>query len=334
MNLLTPLPTPNDLIKAFPLASKEKNRVSLTRTTCEHLLRGEDDRLVIFVGPCSIHDPKIALDYASNLKDLSKKVEERVFLVMRVFLEKPRTQFGWKGYLYDPLLDGSDEIAEGLHRSRELLLKLVQIDVPIATEFLDPILPAYTQDLVSWGIVGARTSSSQVHRQMASHLPMPIGFKNETDGTIDNAICAALSARHAQASIGIDEKGQICSMKTSGNPYTHVVLRGSQTSANYDHLSIHEAIRKQRLYGLNFRLLIDCAHGNSQKDPQKQQEVFINVLEQIQEGNDLIMGLMLESHLQGGNALSLTDPCLDWTSTEKLILCAYQSLPQTYSIPH
>lgn len=330
MTFLTPLPTPHDLTETFPLTKEEKKIVSFSRLTSEHLLKGEDDRLVIFTGPCSIHDPEIALEYASLLKQLSQKVDERIFLVMRVFLEKPRTQFGWKGYLYDPLLDGSDEIEIGLHRSRELLLKLVQMEVPVATEFLDPVLPAYTQDLVTWGIVGARTSSSQVHRQMASHLPMPIGFKNETDGTIDNAICAALAARHPQASIGINENGQICSMKTSGNPYTHVVLRGSQTSSNYDHLSIHETIQKQRLYGLSSRLLIDCAHGNSQKDPQKQQEVFINVLEQIQEGNNLIMGLMLESHLQGGNALSLTDPCLDWKTTEQLILWAYQSLPQPH----
>jgi 3-deoxy-7-phosphoheptulonate synthase len=328
MTLLTPLPTPSDLIKSFPLRKKERKTLSLSRMTSEHLLKGEDDRLVIFTGPCSIHDPEIALEYASLLKQLSQKVGERIFLVMRVFIEKPRTQFGWKGYLYDPLLDGSDEIKQGLHCSRELLLKLVRMNVPIATEFLDPILSAYTQDLVTWGIVGARTSSSQVHRQMASHLPMPIGFKNETNGTIDNAICAALAARHPQTSVGIDKNGQICSMKTAGNPYTHVVLRGSQTSSNYDHLSIHKAIQKQRLYGLNSRLLIDCAHGNSQKDPQKQQEVFVNVLEQIQEGNNLIMGLMLESHLQGGNALSLTDPCLDWEATKKLILWAYQSLPQ------
>jgi 3-deoxy-7-phosphoheptulonate synthase len=331
MNFLKPLPTPDDLTSAFPLSKEEKKSVALSRLTAEHLLRGEEDRLAIFAGPCSIHNPEIALEYASFLKQLSQKVEERIFLIMRVFLEKPRTQFGWKGYLYDPFHDGSDEIEKGLYHSRELLLKLVQIGIPIATEFLDPILPAYTQDFITWGIVGARTSSSQVHRQMASHLPMPIGFKNETDGTIDNAICAALAARHPQASIAIDGQGKICSMKTSGNPYTHVILRGAQSSPNYDHLSIHETIQKQRLYGLNSPLLIDCAHGNSQKDPHKQKEVFINILEQIQEGNNLLMGLMLESHLQGGNALSLTDPCLDWKSTEQLILWAYQSLPQAHS---
>lgn len=327
MSFLTPLPTPDTLINTFPLSKEERKKVSLSRLTSEHIMRGEDDRIVIFAGPCSIHDPEIAIEYATFLKELSDKVNERIFIIMRVFLEKPRTQFGWKGFLYDPLLDGSYEIEKGLHGSRELLLKLVKMGIPIATEFLDPVLPAYTQDLITWGIVGARTSPSQIHRQMASHLPMPMGFKNETDGTIDNAICGALAARHPQASIGIDNDGRISSMKTSGNPYTHVVLRGSQTSSNYDHLSIHEAIQKQRLYGLSSRLLIDCAHGNSQKDPKKQQLAFCDVIEQIQEGNHLIMGMMLESHLQGGNALSITDPCLDWTTTEELILWAYQSLP-------
>lgn len=327
MSFLTPLPTPDTLIKEFPLSKDDKKRVFLSRLTGEHIMRGEDDRIVIFAGPCSIHDPEIALEYASFLKALSEKVNERIFIVMRAFLEKPRTQFGWKGFLYDPLLDGSYEIEKGLYASRELLLKLIQMGIPIASEFLDPVLPAYTQDLITWGIVGARTSPSQIHRQMASHLPMPMGFKNETDGTIDNAICGALAARHPQASIGIDDEGRISSMKTSGNPYTHVVLRGSLTSSNYDHLSIHEAIQKQRLYGLSSRLLIDCAHGNSQKDPKKQQLAFCDVLEQIQEGNHLIMGMMLESHLQGGNALSITDPCLDWKTTEELILWAYQALP-------
>ncbi|MCB1081664.1 MAG: 3-deoxy-7-phosphoheptulonate synthase [Chlamydiia bacterium] len=328
MSYENPLPTPDEIIQAFPLSQEEKKSVAHFRFMSEHLMRGEEDRLVIFAGPCSIHDPAIALEYGEKLKALSKKVEERIFLVMRVFLEKPRTQFGWKGFLYDPLLDGSDEIEKGLYLSRELLKNLVQMGVPIATEFLDPILPAYTKDLITWGVIGARTSTSQIHRQMASHLPMPIGFKNETDGTIDNAICGALAARHPQSSIGIDATGKLSSIKTSGNPYTHIILRGSQKSPNYDHLSIHEAVQKQRLYGLGSPLLIDCAHGNSQKDPSKQQEVFLNVIEQIREGNHLIMGMMLESHLQRGNALSLTDPCLDWQTTEELILWAYQSLPQ------
>lgn len=325
MSFFTPLSTPNEVFAKTPLSKENKKVISHFRLTAEHILRGEDDRLIIFAGPCSIHDPEIALEYGARLKALAEKVSERIFLIMRVFLEKPRTQFGWKGFLSDPLLDGSYEIEQGLFASRQLLMQLSELKIPIATEFLDPILPAYTQDLITWGIIGARTSPSQIHRQMASHLPMPIGFKNETDGNVDNAICGALAARHPQGSIGIDDNGKISSLKTSGNPYTHLILRGSQTSPNYDHLSIAEAIHKQRLYGLNSPLLIDCAHGNSQKDPKRQQDVFASILNQIEEGNHLIMGMMLESHLQGGNALSITDPCLDWKTTEELILWANQS---------
>ena len=326
MSILTPLITPQVLQDKFPLSLRQKDKVSSFRHTVNHIFNGEDERLVVFTGPCSIHCPDIALEYASRLKELSEKVSDRIVLVMCVFLEKPRTQFGWKGFLYDPLLDGSDDIETGLIASRELLLNIVDHDIPIATEFLDPILPAYTQDLVTWGIIGARTSSSQIHRQMASQLPMPIGFKNETNGTLDHAICGALAARHPQLSLTINDEGKICAVKTSGNPLTHIILRGSTDLPNYDSISVSKAIQKQRLYGLNSRLLIDCSHGNSQKNPNKQQEVFLSALEQIQEGNHLIMGMMLESHLQGGNALSITDPCLDWLSTEKLLLWAHKAL--------
>ena len=327
MSFLTPLPTPEEITNHFPLPLEEKKIVSRFRLTAEHIMRGEDDRLIVIAGPCSIHDIDIAIEYATRFKELSERVSERIFMIMRVFLEKPRTQFGWKGFLYDPLLDGSYEIEKGLEASRKLLITLNAMEVPIATEFLDPSLTPYTEDLITWGVIGARTSTSQIHRQMASHLPMPIGFKNETDGTLDNAIFGALAARHPQATVGTNSEGRICSLKTSGNPYTHLVLRGSHDTPNYDHIAISEAIHKQRLYGLNSRLLIDCAHGNSQKDPKKQQLAFCSILEQIGEGNHLIMGLMLESHLQGGNALSITDPCLDWKTTEELILWAYQSLP-------
>jgi 3-deoxy-7-phosphoheptulonate synthase len=332
MSFLTPLPTPETIHSSLPLDTKGKKNVSELRRTAEHIISGEDDRLIVIAGPCSIHDVDIAIEYATRFKELSNKVNERIFLIMRVFLEKPRTQFGWKGFLYDPLLDGSYEIEKGLFASRELLLKLTEMEIPIATEFLDPALTSYNEDLVTWGVIGARTSTSQIHRQMASHLPMPMGFKNETDGNLDNAICGALAARHPQASVEINAEGQICSLKTSGNPHTHLVLRGSQNAPNYDHLAISEAIHKQRLYGLNSRLMIDCAHGNSQKDPKKQQLAFCSILEQIGEGNNLIMGMMLESHLQGGNALSITDPCLDWKTTEELILWAYQSLPTHHLI--
>ena len=325
------LPTPNELMNKIPLPQEGRRKVRQTRLVGEKILRGDDERVVIFVGPCSIHNPDIALEYATLLKTLSQKVDERIFILMRVFIEKPRTQFGWKGFLYDPFLNESYDIEKGLYDSRKLLLQLVQIDIPIATEFLDPILSFYTQDLVSWGIIGARTSSSQIHRQMASHLPMPIGFKNGIDGNVDHAIYGALVARCTQPFIGIDGTGMISSITTCGNAYTHLILRGSLDSGNYDPLSVRTAIQKQRLHDLYSRLLIDCAHGNSMKDPEKQSIAFSNVLEQIIEGNNLIMGVMLESHLEGGNALSITDPCLNWETTEKLILWAYHYLSSIVS---
>ncbi|MCB1080181.1 MAG: 3-deoxy-7-phosphoheptulonate synthase [Chlamydiia bacterium] len=334
MAVLTPLITPKALHEKFPLSLEQKKWVSENRKIAEHIIRGEDERIVVFAGPCSIHDPAIALEYAHELKSLSEKISDQIFLIMRVFLEKPRTQFGWKGFLYDPFLDGSYEIEQGLIASRELLIKLVDIDIPIATEFLDPILPAYTQDVITWGIIGARTSTSQIHRQVASQLPMPIGFKNETDGNLDNAICGALAARHPQLSLGINPEGELCSLKTYGNPFTHMILRGATEHPNFDHVSVSEAIQKQRLHGLGSRLIIDCAHGNSQKNPKKQQHAFFSVLEQIQEGNHLIMGMMLESHLQGGNALSITDPCIDWNTTEELLLWAHQVLENPLTPKH
>lgn len=324
--MLTPLITPRALHEQFPLSSEHKGSVSQHRKIAKHIFCGKDERLLILVGPCSIHDSKIALEYAQRLKDLSDKVSDRIFLIMRVFLEKPRTQFGWKGYIYDPFLDGSDAIEEGLIASWKLLRNLLSVGVPIATEFLDPILSSYTQDTITWGMIGARTTSSQIHRQVVSQLPMPIGFKNDTHGNLDHAIYGALAARHPQLSLSIDEKGRVCFLKTTGNPLTHITLRGALQHTNYDHRSVSQATQKQCLYGLDARLLIDCAHGNSKKDCKEQQHVFVSVLEQIQEGNHLIMGMMLESTLQGGHLMSITDPCLDWGTTESLILWAHKSL--------
>lgn len=325
-SLLSPLLSPKEIEKDLPLSPYFKQVVRQHRREGESVMRGDDERFIIFAGPCSIHEKEVALQYASHLKELSKKVEDRIFLIMRVFLEKPRTQFGWKGYIYDPDLDGSYEVEKGLFAARELLLELMKFEIPLATEFLDPLLLHYHQDFFSWGIVGARTSASQIHRQMASHLNLPVGFKNETDGTLDNAICGALAARHPQASIGMNEEGKVSLIKSQGNPYTHLILRGSSAHPNYDELSVSEAIHRQRVYGLSTPLVIDCAHGNSQKKPQRQVDVFESVLEQIMEGNHIIVGAMIESHLQEGNAISITDPCLDWKSTEELILKAHSSL--------
>ncbi|CCB89355.1 3-deoxy-7-phosphoheptulonate synthase [Simkania negevensis] len=325
-SLLSPLPPPSEIENDYPLSPHYKQIIHQNRKVAENILRGEDERFIIFAGPCSIHDQDIALQYASQLKKLSEKVEDRIFLIMRVFLEKPRTQFGWKGFLYDPDLDGTNQIDKGLISSRKLLMELMKFEIPIATEFLDPFLLHYHHQFFTWGIVGARTSASQVHRQMASYLNMPVGFKNETDGTLDNAICGALAARHPQTSIGIDEDGRICTILSQGNPYTHLILRGSSEHPNYDELSVSEAIHRQRVFGLSTPLVIDCAHGNSQKNPKKQIDVFFSVLDQIMEGNHLIVGSMLESHLQEGHAISITDPCLDWKTTEEIILKAHSSL--------
>ena len=330
-SLLNPLISPSEMIQSLPLSPHHQQTVYQKRKEGESILRGDDERFIIFAGPCSIHDKDVALQYASHLKELSKKVEDRIFLIMRVFLEKPRTQFGWKGYVYDPDLDGSYDIEKGIFSTRELLLELMDYELPLSTEFLDPFLSHYHQDFFTWGLIGARTAASQIHRQMASHLNLPIGFKNETDGTLDNAICGALAARHPQTSIGINDEGKVCTIRSQGNPYTHLVLRGSSEYPNYDELSVSEAIQRQRVYGLSTPLIIDCAHGNSQKNPKKQIEVFHSVLDQIMEGNHLIIGTMLESHLQGGHAISITDPCLDWKATEELILTAHASLTSVIS---
>ncbi len=315
----TELISPADLKNRFPLTPELKKQILTWRARGENVLRGMDESLVLALGPCSIHDEALALDYAARLKTLIDEVDDHLFLVMRVFLEKPRTQFGWKGFLTDPELDGSSSVEKGLFRSRQLLLEIAKMGVPVATEFLDPLLSDYHRDLISWGMIGARTSASQIHRQMVSQFDFPVGFKNSTDGDMDNAICGALAARHPQTLIGISDEGQIASQKSAGNPYTHIVLRGGTAGSNYDSLSISRAIQKQRIHGLDSPLMIDCSHGNSGRDHRLQREVFNSVREQIEEGNGLIMGMMLESHLQEGHATSITDPCIAWEETAELI---------------
>lgn len=318
-----PLITPKILSHRYPILQKQKDQLSKYRNISKEIIKGRDPRLVVFAGPCSIHNLDIALEYAQRLRNLSKKVIKHIFLIMRVFLEKPRTKFGWKGFLYDPFLDGSYKINDGLISSRKLLLKLIDIGIPIATEFLDPMLAAYHQDMVTWGMIGARSSASQIYRQFASQLPMPVGFKNETCGAFENALSAVLTSRFPQLSLCIDENGHLCSVKSKGNPFTHMILRGANDMPNYDYNSVSEFIKKQSLHGLSTRFIIDCAHGNSQKNHKQQEKVFNSILKQ-KNTNPLIMGMMIESNLKGGNILSITDPCLDWDSTENLIIDAYK----------
>ncbi len=322
----SPLPTPRQMDLHYPILPLQKNGVLRKRKIAQGLLQGNDPRMVIFAGPCSIHDADMTLRYALLMQKLNRKVADHIFLVMRVFLEKPRTYFGWKGFVYDPKLDGSYQIDKGLVQARELLIELLKMDIPLATEFLDPLLAYYHRDFFTWGIIGARTSASQVHRQIASHLNLPIGFKNETDGTLENSICGALVARHPQVFMGIDQKGRVSTIRSSGNPYTHLILRGSNAQTNYDAPSVAQALEKQSAYDLNAPLIIDCAHGNAQKEYPKQIVVFESILDQMNRGNCAILGVMLESHIQGGHTCSITDPCLDWETTERLIMRAHSTI--------
>ncbi len=325
------LPTPKEIKRFFAVTPKEHAFIEKSRKAVQGLLSGKDKRIAIIAGPCSIHDIRAAKEYAKRFKELAKEVEKSCFLVMRTYLQKPRTSGGWKGLFYDPFLDGSNEIRTGIFWTRELLLELAQMEVPIATEFLDPLGASYFEDLVTWGFIGARTSASQPHRELASLLSMPVGFKNGTDGNVDQAIHGVISGKSSHTFLHMDEEGKLVVCQSDGNPQTHVVLRGSWDAPNYDAESVKAALGKMHHFGLKSRLLIDCSHGNSQKEYLLQKKVFSSVLDQIIEGNESIMGMMLESHLEAGSqflsedpsslafGVSVTDPCIDWSMTEELV---------------
>ncbi len=320
------LPTPAELKREYPLSPEGKAFIASSRKTAEEILIRQDERKVAIVGPCSVHDPESMKEYGRRLKKLSKEVEPHFFLVLRFFIEKSRTRLGWKGLLYDPGLDGSNDIASGLRLSRKLFVEMVEMGIPCATELLEPLVIPYFDDLIVWGMIGARTSASQPHRQMASGLPFPVGFKNGVHGELDVAISGILTSRLPHSHIGIDSNGRIASILSQGNPFTHLVLRGSEHQTNFDGASVAKAIRILQSQHLEPRLIIDCSHGNSGKDPQKQRIAFESVMEQK---NPYIAGIMLESHLLGGKqsigggplqyGLSITDPCLGWEETEALL---------------
>lgn len=321
------LPSPLQLKKEFPAPSS----IALWKAQAQNILQRKDPRLVAIVGPCSIHDPKSAIEYALNLKKLQTQIDGQFFLIMRLFFEKPRTRLGWKGMLYDPHLDGTNDIATGLVKSRKLLLQIAELGVPCATELLEPILAPYFDDLLVWGLIGARTSASQPHRQMASGLSFPVGFKNDCQGNLDEALAGITASRVPHAHIGINELGHVAALSTQGNPLSHLVLRGSHTGPNYDPHSIDQAIRCLMERHIEPRLLIDCSHGNCGKEYLKQRPVFESVVNQAKTTR-AIVGLMLESHLFAGRqplgedpslleyGISITDPCLDWEETEALFL--------------
>lgn len=333
-----PLPTPGEVNDLLPLTPKIAEVVSQGREIIRNILDGKDDRLFVVIGPCSIHDIKAAMDYAQRLKKLADRVQDKLVMVMRVYFEKPRTTVGWKGLINDPFMDDSFHIEEGIKIARKLLLDLAELGLPTATEALDPIIPQYISDLISWTAIGARTTESQTHREMASGLSMPVGFKNGTDGNIQVAINAMKSSLSGHHFLGMDSQGRISIYKTRGNPYSHVVLRGGSKSANYDSGSI--ALVKEELAqaGLRHKVMVDCSHGNSGKDHRKQPTVLKKVIEQVVEGDKDIIGLMVESNIHEGNqsipqdlsqlkyGVSVTDKCIDWPTTEEIILWAHEQL--------
>ena len=330
------LPTPRQVVKLLPASKSCLDTVALGRREIRAILNGEDDRLFAVVGPCSIHDPKAAYEYAERLRELAEKVKSRFVLVMRVYFEKPRTTVGWKGLINDPRMNGSFHIEEGLKAARSLLLRVTKLGLPAATEALDPVSPQYLSDLVSWHAIGARTTESQTHRELASGLSTPVGFKNGTDGDVQVALDAIRSAAAPHHFIGVDPEGQVAVYRTKGNPDCHVVLRGGR-EPNYDRASVLFAAEKLKMAGLNRRLMVDCSHGNSEKDHRRQSGVFAACLEQVRGGASPIVGLMIESNLHEGRqdipkdlkdhshlryGVSVTDACLGWDDTKRLILDA------------
>jgi 3-deoxy-7-phosphoheptulonate synthase len=325
--------TPQQLKDELPLSENGRNFVKAARNVISNIIHKKDHRLLVISGPCSVHDVEAAKEYARQLKKLHDKYQGSLFVVMRVYFEKPRTTVGWKGLINDPHMDGSFDVESGLRKARELLIYLTELGLPLATEALDPISPQYLAELFSWSAIGARTTESQTHREMASGLSMPIGFKNGTNGSLDVAINALQSAASSHRFMGINRQGQVALIKTSGNPDGHVILRGGK-QPNYD--SVNVALCEQDLnkQGLVPGIVVDCSHGNSNKDYRRQPLVAENVFNQICEGNKSIIGIMLESNLKAGNqssdlpsnelayGVSVTDACIDFAETEQLFEAA------------
>ncbi len=326
-----PLLTPQQLKDELPLTEEAQRRVKEARETIYAIHDRKDPRLFVVVGPCSIHDPAAALDYARRLKALADRVKDTLYLVMRVYFEKPRTSIGWKGLINDPYLDDSFKIEDGLRMGRKLLLDIVDLGLPAATEALDPISPQYLQDIIAWSAIGARTTESQTHREMSSGLSSAVGFKNGTDGGLTVAVNAMQSVSSPHRFLGINGQGQVSVVTTKGNPYAHVVLRGGSNGPNYDTVHVAQCEEALQKGGVSRNIVIDCSHANSDKNPEVQPLVLKDVTHQILEGNTSIIGVMLESHINAGNqsipsdlsdlqyGVSVTDACMDWETTEKAI---------------
>ena len=308
------------------------------REAIKKILNHNDPRMLAIIGPCSIHDQKAAIEYAGRLNQLRLELEDRLMIIMRVYFEKPRTTVGWKGFLYDPQLDGTEDLATGLRLARKLLVEINEMGLPTATELLDPITPQYIADLISWAVIGARTTESQTHREMASGLSMPVGFKNGTGGMLQVAIDAMTAARSPHTFIGVDADGRTAVIRTKGNSWGHVVLRGGHARSNYDADSIAAAAAQLRDAGFESVIMVDCSHANSRKKYEHQEEIWDTVIQQRVAGNTAVIGLMVESNLNAGSqkipkdleqlkyGVSITDACVDWTTTERMLRRAHAEL--------
>ncbi|WP_438865576.1 3-deoxy-7-phosphoheptulonate synthase [Neptunicella sp.] len=330
--------TPEQLQQELPINQHALEEINQSRQIISDIIHRRDHRLLVVSGPCSIHDIEAAKEYALKLKKLHEETKDTLYIVMRVYFEKPRTTVGWKGLINDPHLDGSFDIETGLRKARELLIWLAELELPVATEALDPISPQYLAELFSWVAIGARTAESQTHREMASGLSMPVGFKNGTDGSLDIAVNALRSAASGHNFMGINKQGQVAMISTKGNPDGHVILRGGK-QPNYDSVCVADCEEQLAKAKLGAGLVVDCSHANSSKDYRRQPLVAENVVNQILEGNQSIIGIMLESHLNAGNqstdgktvseleyGVSITDGCIDWAATDKLLKASREKL--------
>ncbi|WP_320130330.1 3-deoxy-7-phosphoheptulonate synthase [uncultured Sphaerochaeta sp.] len=326
------LATPDELIKQFPVDEATANSINISRQTVNDIIKGKDHRLLAIVGPCSIHDTKAAIEYAHRLKDLADKVKDEMYIVMRTYFEKPRTILGWKGLILDPKMDGSYDIGSGIAIARSLLLDIVSMGMPVGCEVLDPIIPQYIDELMSWSSIGARTTESQIHRNLASGLSVAVGFKNSTSGDLSNAINAIQCAYAPASFIGMDRKGASTIFRTTGNDCCHLILRGGDNSPNYYEDDVENARNMMIKAELNPAIIIDCSHANSRKNFDRQKRVLRSVIDQVCWGEKSIKGFMLESNLVCGSqkipadlsdlkyGVSITDACLGWDETERVLM--------------
>jgi len=330
--------SPHELLERHPASEKVLKQVEKQRQMITNILQGTDSRLLAIVGPCSIHDKQAALEYAGRLQKLAGKISDRIFVVMRTYFEKPRTVLGWRGLILDPYLDGSYRIADGLEMARNILLSIIETGLPVGCEMLDPIVPQYIDDLVAWAAIGARTTESQTHRNLASGLSVPVGFKNSTSGNLTIAVDAIKSASNPASFIGIDKYGQSSVVRTTGNPTGHLILRGGTSGPNYYEEDVEKAARLMEKAGVSPSIIIDCSHANSNKKYRRQARVLRSVIDQKADGYPYIKGFMLESSLFEGNqtigadisaltyGVSITDACIGWEETERIMLKAYAGL--------